>query len=326
MIQRYSRRAAAILGGCILLSGALAPAAFAQEKYPAKPITLVVPYAAGGTTDIIARLLGKEITDKTGVAVVIENRPGANTNIGAEWVARAKPDGYTVLFGTGGQVINPIFGPYPSMSLGEVLEPVSLVSSQAFVIAANPKEPFNTAQEYLDTVRKNPGKYTISSAQLDLYVALVKKAAGINVLHVPYKGGAPSLLAVMSGDVNTGFTLVPAAISHFKAGKLKPIAVTTKDRQGSLPDTPALAEAGVDIDLNSWYGLFVPTGTPKTIINYLAGLTKDIMSQDRIKNHLQNMGATARWNTPDELQKSMLAEKKQWEQLAREAPDLVQPK
>lgn len=326
MIQRYSRRAAAILGGCILLSGALAPAAFAQEKYPAKPITLVVPYAAGGTTDIIARLLGKEITDKTGVAVVIENRPGANTNIGAEWVARAKPDGYTVLFGTGGQVINPIFGPYPSMSLGEVLEPVSLVSSQAFVIAANPKEPFNTAQEYLDTVRKNPGKYAISSAQLDLYVALVKKAAGINVLHVPYKGGAPSLLAVMSGDVNTGFTLVPAAISHFKAGKLKPIAVTTKDRQGSLPDTPALAEAGVDIDLNSWYGLFVPTGTPKTIINYLAGLTKDIMSQDRIKNHLQNMGATARWNTPDELQKSMLAEKKQWEQLAREAPDLVQPK
>lgn len=326
MIRRYLMPTIRIITACALTASAIAPSSFAQEKYPAKPITMVVPYAAGGTTDIIARLLGKEITDKTGVAVVIENRPGANTNIGAEWVARAKPDGYTVLFGTGGQVINPIFGPYPSMPLGEVLEPVSLVSTQAFVIAANPKEPFNTAREYLDTVRKNPGKYTISSAQLDLYVALTKKAAGINILHVPYKGGAPSLLAVMSGDVNTGFTLVPAAISHFKAGKLKPIAVTAKDRQGSLPDTPALAEVGVDIDLNSWYGLFVPTGTPKTIIHYLAGLTKDIMSQDRIRNHLQGMGATARWNTPEELQKSMLAEKKQWEQLAREAPDLVQPK
>ncbi|WP_423455984.1 Bug family tripartite tricarboxylate transporter substrate binding protein [Ottowia sp. VDI28] len=326
MTHRYSKLAARIVAGCVFLGSAIASISHAQEKYPAKPITLVVPYAAGGTTDIIARLLGKEMTDKTGVAVVIDNRPGANTNIGAEWVARAKPDGYTLLFGTGGQVINPIFGPYPSIPLGEALDPVSLVSSQAFVIAARPNAPFNTAKDYLEEVKKKPGKYSISSAQLDLYVALVKKAAGINILHVPYKGGAPSLLAVMSGEVDTGFTLVPAGISHFKAGKLKPIAVTTKDRQESLPDTAALSEAGVNIDLSSWYGLFVPKGTPKSIVNDLATLTKDIMSQDRIKKQLQEMGAASKWSTPGELRDAMSAEKKQWEQLAKDSPDLVRPK
>jgi len=326
MTRGLFKWAARIAAAGVLAAGTLTTASFAQEKYPARPITLVVPYAPGGTTDIVARILGKEMSEKTGVAVVIENRPGANTNVGAEWVARAKPDGYTVLFGSSGQVVNPVFGPYSSTPLTEALEPVSLVSSQAFVIAANPKEPFNTMQEFLDAVKKNPGKYTMSSAQLDLYVALFTKLAGVKMLHVPYKGGAPSLLAVMAGDVNTGFTLVPAAIAHFKAGKLKPIAVTTKDRQGAVPDVPALSEAGVNIDLSSWYGLFVPTGTPRSIVNQLAGLTKDILSQDRIRKQLQDMGGTARWDSPEELKSMMAAERKQWEQLAKEAPELVQPK
>jgi tripartite-type tricarboxylate transporter receptor subunit TctC len=307
----------------ITLATCMVTLAHAQDRYPSQPIRMVVPYPPGGTTDLIARQFADFLGREIGQTVVVENKPGGGTNIGAEAVARARPDGYTLLFANNSQVINPVFGPTPSFELN-ALEPISLVSRTAFVLAANPKAPFNTPAELLAAAKAAPGKITVSSAQLELYVELLNSRAGIKLLHVPYKGGAPATTDAISGQVNMVFALTPVLLPHIQAGKLKAIAVTSGKRQVVLPDVPTLTEQGIDYDFSIWYGLMTAAGTPKTVIERLAEATHKIMANPDMMARVRAAGAEAVSSSPEEFQAQLKAETLIWQQTARLLPHLVQ--
>jgi tripartite-type tricarboxylate transporter receptor subunit TctC len=323
-MTRFSqaRRLFARAAGAVLFCALAAAGAAAQDRYPSQPIRIIVPYPAGGSTDLIARQLAEQLGKELGQNVVVENKPGGGTNIGAESVARARPDGYTLLFGNNSQVLNPVFGPTPAFELN-ALEPVSLVSRVAFVVAANPKMPFNTGAELLQAAKAQPGKISVSSAQLDLYVELLNRKAGIQLLHVPYKGGAPATTDAISGQVNMVFALVPVLQPHIQGGKLKALAVTSPKRLPSFPDVPTLTELGVDYDTTIWYGLLAPAGTPKPIVDRLAAATQKIMSSPEMGARIRSGGAEPAWSKPEEFQSMLRNETTFWQQVARQMPHLV---
>jgi tripartite-type tricarboxylate transporter receptor subunit TctC len=317
----HARRVFATAAGAVLLC-AVAGGTAAQDRFPSQPLRVVVPYPAGGSTDLIARQLAEQLGKELGQNVLVDNKPGGGTNIGAESVARAKPDGYTLLFANNSQVLNPVFGPNPSFELN-ALEPVSLVSRVAFVIAANPKMPFNTGAELLQAAKAAPGKLTVSSAQLDLYVELLNRKAGMQLLHVPYKGGAPATTDAISGQVNMVFALVPVLQPHIQGGKLKALAVTSSKRLPSFPDVPTMTELGVDYDTTIWYGLMAPAGTPKAIVDRLAAATQKIMSNPEMGARIRSGGAEPAWSKPEEFQAQLRNETAFWQQVSRQMPHLV---
>lgn len=312
-----------LASAALLVCAMTAIAASPGNDYPSQPIRLVVPYAAGGTTDLIGRRFAEQLGSELGQTVIVENRPGGSTNIGAESVARAKPDGYTLLMGNNGQVMNPVLGPTPSFELN-ALEPISLISHVAFVLAANPKAPFNTGAEFLSAAKSAPGKLTVSSAQLDSYVELLNRKAGIKLLHVPYKGGAPATTDAISGQVDMVFALLPVLQPHIQAGKLKALAVTSRTRLPALPDTTTFTELGVNYDIVIWYGLMTPAGTPRAIVNRLATAAQKIMSKPEMAAQVRAAGAEPAWSTPEQFQAQLRRESAFWQQVAHDIPQLVQ--
>jgi tripartite-type tricarboxylate transporter receptor subunit TctC len=314
----FSRAAGAALLAATFVTGALA-----QERWPSQPVKIVVPYPAGGSTDLIARQVGEQLGKELGQPVVIENRPGGGTNIASESVVRAKADGYTLLFANNAQVLNNYFGPTPPFEMN-ALEPVSLVSRVAFILAANPRTPFNTGAELLGAAKAAPGKLTVSSAQLDLYVELLNSKAGIKLMHVPYKGGAPATTDAISGQVNMVFALVPVLQPHIQAGKLKALAVTSGKRLNSLPDVATLTELGVDYDITVWYGLMAPAGTPKAVVDRLAAATQKVLAQPDLAARIRTGGAEPVSSTPEEFQAQLKREGTFWQQTAKAMPQLVQ--
>lgn len=312
-------RAAAV--GALL--AAILPAV-AQESWPSQPIKVVVPYAPGGTTDMIARRLSEQLGRELGQPVIVENRPGASTNIGANAVVKARPDGYTILFGGVSQVLNPVFGPNPGFDLLSSLEPVSMVARVPFVVAANPKMTFGNPRELVAAAKAAPGALSISSAQLDLYVELLNTKAGMQMLHVPYKGGAPATTDAISGQVNMVYALVPVLLPHIQAGKLKAIGVTSAKRFPSLPDVPTFAEIGVDYDITVWFAMFTPAGTPKPIIDRLARATQKIMTSADMGQAIRADGAEPASSRPEDMQALLRNELAFWQQVAKAMPHLVQ--
>ncbi|TDF61955.1 tripartite tricarboxylate transporter substrate binding protein [Cupriavidus sp. L7L] len=294
------------------------------HDYPDHPVRLVVPYPPGGSTDLIARLYAEKLSKELGQAVVVDNRPGAATNIGSEAVARAKPDGYTILFGGGGPTINAIFGPMPSFDPLAAFAPISLIARVPFVVAANPKAPFSNIKEFLAAARSAPGKYSISSAQLNLYVELLKNRAGIRLLHIPYKGGAQAATDAIAGQVDSVYALVPVLLPHLQAGKLKALGITSNKRLEALPATPTFVENGVDYDITIWYGLLAPAGTPKPILNRLAAATQSIVVESDFVQKVNAVGAVAIASQPGELSAQMRAENATWQTVARTIPALLQ--
>lgn len=310
--------------GCMaLLASTVAtlPAA-AQDRFPSQPIKIVVPYTAGGSTDLIARQFADQLARELGQPVIIDNRPGGGTNIGAEAVVKSRADGYTLLFGNNSQVLNPVFGPNPPFALN-ALEPISLVSHVAFVVAAHPKTPFNTGGELLAAAKASPGKISVSSAQLELYVELLNARAGISLLHVPYKGGAPATTDAIAGQVNMVFALAPVLLPHIQGGKLKALAVTSGKRLSFLPDAPTLTELGVDYDVSIWYGLLAPAGTPKPVVDRLASATQKIMSSPDMAQKIRAGGAEPAWSSPQEFQAMLRKDTGFWQQVAKTLPHLV---
>ena len=316
-------RAFARISGATLLTGLLCGGALAQDNYPSQPIRLVIPYPAGGTTDLIGRQLADQLGKELGQTVIVDNRPGASTNIGAEMVSRAKPDGYTLLMASTGQVRNPVLGPMPSFELSS-LEPISLVSKLAFVLAANPKTPFNTGAELIKAAKAEPGKLTVSSAQLDMYVELLNRRADMKLLHVPYKGGAQASTDAISGQVNMVFALLPVLQPHIQGGKLKLLGVTSDKRLAAFPDVPTFTEIGVDYDVSIWYGLMAPAGTPKPIIDRLAKVTEKLMSSPEMGTRIRAVGAEPAWSRPDEFKAQLRSETAFWQQIGRQMPQLIQ--
>lgn len=294
-----------------------------NPEYPAQPVHIVVPYPPGGTTDLLARQFAESLSREFGQSVVIDNRPGGATNIGADAVARSKADGLTLLFAGVNQVLNPAFGPTPAFDLMKAMEPVSLVARTPFVVSANRNAPFFSPKDLIAAARAAPGKHSISSAQLDVYVELLKLRAGINILHVPYKGGAPAMTDAISGQVDMVYALVPVLLPHIQSGKLKAIGLTSSKRVASLPDTPTFIESGVEFDSTVWYGILAPAGLPRQIQERLLRATHRIVGSPEFTQKLRSSGADVVANQPAEFAKQLQDELAFWAQLARTMPNLV---
>lgn len=303
-----------------------ASAPIAAQDYPTQPVRLIVPYPPGGTTDLIARLYAENLARELGQPVVVDNRPGAATNIGSDAVAKARPDGYTVLFGSGGPTMNTVFGPKPPFDPVRALEPVSMVARVPFMVAANPKAPFNTAREMIAAAKAAPGKYSISSAQLNVYVELLKTQAGAGLLHVPYKGGAQAATDAVAGQVDMVFALVPVLLPQVQAGNLKALGLSSQKRLGKLlPDVATFSELGVDFSIDTWYGLQAPAGTPALVIERLKEATHRIVLLPAFADKLTTTGAEAVSSQPAEMRKLILDQQAMWERLAARVPTLLEP-
>jgi tripartite-type tricarboxylate transporter receptor subunit TctC len=297
---------------------------FGQEKYPAKPIRLVVPFAPGGSTDIFARLVGERLAPALGQPVVIENRAGAGGNIGAEAVARAAPDGYTVLMATTGvMAINQALYRNLGYDAARDLVPVVFIASITNVLIVPPELPAKSVAELVALAKSQPGRLSFASSgagsSTHMSAELFKVMTGTDVLHVPYKGSGQALPDLMSGRVSMMFENMPGAISHIRSGKLRVLAVTGLKRSPALPDVPTVAEAGVaGYESLSWSGLAVPAGTPRDVLQRLNRETVAVLAQPELRAKLADQGGEAVGGSPEQFEAHVRAEREKWGRLVRE--------
>lgn len=299
--------------------------AFANaQPYPVKPVTIIVGFTAGGTTDIIARLIAEKLNKAWGQTIVIENKPGAGGNIGADYVSKAKPDGYTLLMGSVGPLaVNAsLYKKMPFDNLKD-LAPVTLVADVPNVLIVNPRTlPARSFAEFLALAKATPGKYfyasTGSGTSSHLSGVLLNQLAGTDLTHVPYKG-AVALNDVLSGEqVQCMFATIPSAIQHIHAGKLRPLAVTSLKRSGGLPEVPTIAESGFPgFDASSWFGLVGPAGLPREIAVKIQGEVAQALKEPALREKFIQQGADPVANTPEEFGEYIRAETAKWARIVR---------
>jgi tripartite-type tricarboxylate transporter receptor subunit TctC len=306
------------------LAAALFFALSAQAQYPAKPLRIVVPFAPGGSTDIFARLLGERLSAALGQPVLIENRAGASGNIGADGVAKSAPDGYTVLMATTGvMAINNALFKNMGYDAAKDFEPVLFVASITNVLSVPVDLQAKSVSELVVLARKDPGKLTFASSgagsSTHLSAELFKSMAGVDVVHVPFKGSGQALVDVIAGRVTMIFDNMPSALPHIKGGKLRALGVTGSKRSGALPDVPTIAEAGVaGYESLSWSGLAVPAGTPRDIVARLNREGAAILATADMKQKLADQGADAIGGPPEAFAAHIRAEREKWSRLVRE--------
>jgi tripartite-type tricarboxylate transporter receptor subunit TctC len=313
-------RFAAVLAAALTLQVQPAGAA----AFPDKPLRIVVPYGTGGSTDFVSRLFAKALSEQLGHAVVIENRPGAGTNVGSEYVAKAAPDGYTLLISDGAHAWNAAFGPVPSFDAASGLVPVSLVGQVPFVVAANPKFRMNDIKDLLGAARAAPGKYTIGSAALRVFVEVMNTRSHMKLLHVPYKGGAAATADTIGGQLDMVFAALPVLYPSIQSGKLKALGVTTPKRSAALPNVPTLQEAGVDYDVSARYVLYAPGGTPAAVIDRISQAAQKIVAQPEFAKQLLTVGGETGPSTPASLQQEQERNVTMWRDIAQKMPELVE--
>lgn len=286
-----SRRSALALGsGALLVPSALR----AQATWPTQPLSFVVGYAAGGGADIVARELAHLMTPLLGQQVIVENKGGAAGAIGARFVSNAKPDGYTIFYAVGTNVVTNPHVLKASIDTLKGLVPIIQTTDYQYVLAVNPNVPANNVKELIALAKKEPGKLTFSSSGVGgnnhLAGALFAEAAGIDITHAPYKGTGPALMDVISGVITMNFSSLPPAVSQIKGGRLKALAVTGNKRVSSLPDVPTLKEQGVDVAVTGWHGLFAPPKTPDAILDRLHKETAIAMKDTKYTEALAKDG------------------------------------
>jgi len=313
-----------ILAGSLLALGivAMASAAEAQQVYPDRTVKIVVPYPPGGTTDLLARAVAGRLTDSLKQTFIVENRGGASGSIGTEAVARAAPDGYTLLMGTiSTHGINPAIGKVPYDPVKD-FQPVTDVADTPNVLTVNPDTPFRTLKDVLDAARAKPGSITFGSTSPGgsphMSGELLKAMTGTDLLHVPYKGGGPMLIDLMGGQIQLGFDNLPSSMPHIKAGKIRPIAVTTTERWPQAPEIPTIAESGVpNYEVSAWFGLLAPAGTPKPIVDQLQKAVAQILKSPEVNAQLLELGAKPVGNTPEQFAAMIDAELQKWRKVAQ---------
>ena len=297
----YSGRRNLLRAGVVVAASQLSGKSFAQA-YPAKPIRLVVPYPPGGTTDIVARSFGELLGRELGQQIVIENRPGAATHIGTESVIRAATDGYTLLIGTSGLATNFATGPVPPFDPHKTLTPISQINEMAYVVCANPKTPFSNVRELIATARAAPGRLTLGSASLEYVAKLLNAQSGIDLLHVPYKGGAAAMTDAMAGQIDMAIALVPVMLPQIRAGKLKAIGVTSERRVGVLPEVTTFIETGESrYKVLSWYALHGPAGLPAEVVRRLSEASRKVLTDPEFVQKQRAIGSELAWSTPEAL-------------------------
>jgi tripartite-type tricarboxylate transporter receptor subunit TctC len=321
-MPHFSRRAL-LQAGAFTLAPMLGVPAFAQDKYPSKPVTLIVPQPAGGDADAVCRTLQPKMQEVLGQALVIDNRGGAGGNIGTALGAKAAPDGYTVTFvNQGTMALNPSLYPNPGYKV-ESLSPVTWLTSTDLVIVAHPSVPANNLKEFLQLARKEPGKYTYGTAgngsANHLAGEMLKSMAKADITHVPYKGGGPAIIAVLGGEISTVMAFPLAALPHIKAGKLKALAVTGKQRSKALPDVPTVAESGVDgYEFSSWFGLTVPKGTPDAIVHKIHEAAAEALKDKTVVERLSASLTEPIGAGPKEFGDLIAKEGQRWSRLIKQ--------
>ncbi|MBF5004326.1 Bug family tripartite tricarboxylate transporter substrate binding protein [Diaphorobacter caeni] len=325
--MRTGRRSIAEVIFATLLCAVSATSARAApaEDFPSQSIRIVVPFPPGGSTDVIARILAEGMSRELGQSVVVDNRPGAATNIGSDYVARSKADGYTLLFGGSALIVNSIFGPRPSFDPDEALTSVSTVAEVPFMLATSPEAAFRTSREFVDAARSEPGKYSVASAQLDTYVERFKMAAGVDVLHVPYKGGAQAVTDTLSSQVDSAFALVPVVLPQIQAGKLRALGISSAKRLlPTLPEVPTFVENGVNFVMTVWYGVQAPSEIAGDRLDLLNQAVRKVVDAGDFASRLAEMGARAGSSTPKVMDRLFLQQRTDWEALSITHPELVQ--
>ena len=293
----------------MLVFAAITAPAVAAESFPTRPIRLVVPYAPGGNVDISARIVAPPLSEVLGQTVVVDNRPGAGGNLGASLVAKATPDGYTLLVGSSGPLsVNPvIFKNLPYDSLKD-FAPLSTVQSVPLIVLAGPKSGINSINDLVAAAKSRPGKLTMASSGAGttnhFAIELFSSMAGIKVLHVPYKGSGPALSELLGGQVETMVDQLAASIGYVKDGRLKVLAVTTAQRSGVLPNVPTLDELGYKgYQAATLLGLLAPTGTPKPVIDKLNAAIRKVMGNTAVSERFRGLGTEPAASSPEEFSK-----------------------
>lgn len=300
----------------------MAPAAWAKDAYPDRPVKIVVPYPPGGTTDLLARAVAARLTDSLKQTFIVENRGGASGSIGTDAVARAAPDGYTLLMGTiSTHGINPAIGKVPYDPIKD-FQPITDVADTPNVLTVNPDTPFKTLGDVLKAARAKPGSITFGSTSPGgsphMSGELLKALTGTDLVHVPYKGGGPMLIDLMGGQIQLGFDNLPSSMPHIKAGKIRPIAVTTTERWPQAPEIPTIAESGVQgYEVSAWFGLLAPAGTPKPIVEQLQKAVAGILKMPEVSAQLLELGAKPVGNTPEQFAAMIDAELQKWRKVAQ---------
>ena len=298
--------------------------AWAQASFPTRPVTLVVPFPPGGGTDTGARLIAQKLAIRWGQPVVVENKGGAAGQVGADAVAKARPDGYTLLMGNiGTQAINPSLYPKMSYDPDKAFAPISLVAELPLAMMVNPSVPAKTAQEFIALARSKPGQLSYSSSGAGgaphLAAEMFKQGSNTFILHVPYRGGGPAIADLLAGTVQLSFMTVLEASGHVKAGKLRALAVTSDKRVSALPDVPTLAESGLPgFNSISWIGLLAPAGTPTEIVEKIAADVRELLATADLRSRLVGLGAVPRATTPAEFGKMIEADRKRYAQIIQQ--------
>lgn len=314
-------RAFSIAAGLGLL--AAVNTAFAQEQaYPSKPVTVLVGFAAGGTTDVLARIVAKGLGEELGESFVVENKLGAGSNIATDQLLRRKPDGYSLMMMAVTTTINQTLYKNARFNIEKDIEPIVLVAKVPNILVASKNTPYNNLKEFVEYAKANPGKvnYGSSGAGTSIHLAgeLFKQQAGIDMLHIPFSGSGPSMTALVGGQTDVVFENMPAAVPQIKAGKIKAFAVTTDKRSEAFPDVPTLKESGYpQFNVSSWFGLVAPKGTPKPIIDKINATVEKILAKPEVIKQLEGLGAIAEKNTPAEFAKFVSDETKTWGEVIR---------
>jgi tripartite-type tricarboxylate transporter receptor subunit TctC len=312
-----------LLKRTITLSLMAAAAAFAQS-YPSRIVTLVVPFPPGGGTDTGARIIAEQLSKRWGQTVVIDNKGGAAGQIGADLVAKAKPDGYTLLLGNiGTQAINPSLYPKMPYNPDTAFAPISLLAELPLAMMVNPAVPANTAAEFIAMAKSKPGQLSYSSAGAGgaphLAAEMFKDKTGTFILHVPYRGGGPAIADLLAGHVQLSFMTVLEASGHIKAGKLRALAVTGDKRVSAFPDVPTLTESVLPgFNAISWLGLLAPAGTPTAIVDKISADVRSILTDESVKARFVSLGGVPHTTTPQEFTQLIAADKRRYAQIIRD--------
>ena len=328
--EKTSNRAGRLmkLGACAALCvatfvpGTGSTPVFAQ-KYPDKLVRLLVPFAPGGGTDILARFMSAKLSDNLGVSVVIENRGGAGGTLGTELAARSAPDGYTILFTSASHSFNSSLYTKLGYDALKDFAPITLVALVPHLLVVHPSLPVKNVKELVSLARQRPGEIFYGSggagSSVHLAAVLFITTAKVDMTHVPYKGGGPAMIGVMAGEASVMFPTMQSALPHVKSGRLRVLAISTATRSPAVPEIPTIAESGVPgYDATGWYGMLAPTGTPQAVIDRLHAEVVKILAQPDIKQRLASEGAVAVGNTPAQFDKFIRDEIAKWAKIIRD--------
>jgi tripartite-type tricarboxylate transporter receptor subunit TctC len=302
--------------------------AHGAENFPTKPIRIIVPAAPGGTTDIAARALGEKMSVELGTPMVIDNRAGGAGIIGVKTLLSAAPDGYTIMMGNiGPNAINYALYKNPGYKPEDMI-PITSVISNPNVLVVNPGVPAKSVGELVTLAKASPGKISFASSgrgqSVHMSGELFKLKAGLDLVHVPYKGTGPALRDVLAGQVNLIFSSLPSTMGFIRDGRLRPLAVTSRQRTSELPDVPTMQESGYpDFEVTGWFGLFAPAETPPAVIDRIYRTAHKVLSAPEIRSRFADLGGTAGGEPPEQFRRFVMAEKEKWAQVAAAAK--IQP-